>query len=187
MHCNPTPRQCMFSVIVTTRDASVHASASPEATVRTLAALVPGAISGIIRDVVMTGPRSDSDEGRDIARIADHAGCELADGNTWPEAMRAALKMAREPRIFALQAGFVPESGFYDELSDMTREAIMRPARLLERPASRLHRALPFLAPLAGVAAQKDELARAGGSDFTSWARQIGRMQTMRTRARRVD
>lgn len=209
MHCDLTPRDRMFSVIVTTCDPAVHGSASPEAVARTLAALVPGAISGAVRDVVMTGtewpagPNAPGDPDRrgqnlkDLARIADHAGCEFIVTGKWLDGVKDALKIAREPRVLALQAGYAPESGFYDELSDMAWGATLHPTRLLERPTSALHRALPFLAPLAGIVAERERLIQASGSNFSSsdfktlsfrtWARQVRPMRTMRTRARRVD
>lgn len=201
MHCNLTPRDRMFSVIVTTCDPAVHGSASPEAVARTLAALVPGAISGVLRDVVMTGTERPAGPNaqnlKDMARIADHAGCEFIVTGKWLDGVKDALKIAREPRVLALQAGYAPESGFYDELSDMAWETALRPTRLLERPASLLHRTLPFLAPLAGIVAERDRLIQASGSSFRTssfktssfktWARQVGPTRTMRTRARRVD
>jgi len=192
LHCNLTPKDRMFSVIVTTCDPAVHGSASPEAVARTLAALVPGAISGIVRDVVMAATGQSEQDVKDLARIADHAGCEFIVTEKWLDAVQGALKIAREPRVLALRAGFAPESGFYDELSDLAWEASLRPTRLLERPATALHRTLPFLAPLAGIVAERNRLMQAAGSrasvaSFSAWARHVGPKRTMRTRARRVD
>lgn len=193
MHCNLTPKDSMFSVIVTTCDPAVHGSASPEAVARTLAALVPGAISGAVRDVVMAGvegtagPTERGWDSRDLARIADHAGCEFVVTEKWLDAVKGALKIAREPRVFVLQAGFAPENGFYEELSDLAWETHLSATRFLERPTAALHRALPFLAPLAGIVADKDRLAQASGSSFSAWTRSVGPKRTMRTRARRVD
>ncbi|MDF2118997.1 hypothetical protein PY365_25850 [Roseiarcaceae bacterium H3SJ34-1] len=179
----PATYGSMFSIIVLTQSDNVHASPSSEAVARTLAALVPGAISGVIRDVILAS----MEKSTDIEHIADHAGCELVTAGTWIGTVRLALQKAREPKIFTLQAGFAPESGFYEELSDLGWSASLKASRLLERPETTLQRFLPFLAPVAGLAAAKDRLVNADGPDFRSWAGQLGRMDTMRTRARRVD
>jgi hypothetical protein len=173
----------MFSIIVLTQSGDVHASPSSEAVARTLAALVPGAISGVVRDVILVS----MEKSIDIEHIADHAGCELVIAGTWIETMRLALQKAREPKVFTLLAGFAPESGFYEELSDLGWGGTLKTSRLLERPETTLQRLVPFLAPLAGVAASKDAFVIADGSNFRSWAGRLGRMQTMRTRARRVE
>jgi len=173
----------MFSIIVLTQSGDVHASPSSEAVARTLAALVPGAISGVIRDVTLAS----MEKSIDIEHIADHAGCELVTAGTWIETVRLALRTAREPKVFALLAGFAPENGFYEELSDLGWSGALKTSRLLERPETALQRLVPFLTPLAGVAASKDKFVIADGSNFRSWAGRLGRMDTMRTRARRVE
>jgi hypothetical protein len=95
----------MLSVIIPTE--GVEQSA-----VATLAALVPGAAAGIVREVLLVD-RSDTDV---IERVADVAGCRfLASKGTRVEALAAGARQARGPWLMFLHAGAVLDSGWIEE------------------------------------------------------------------------
>ena len=89
----------MLSAIIATHE-------SERALVRTLAALVPGAVAGVISEVVVAdgGSRDDTEQ------VADVAGCRFM---TSTEPIGSRLKEAaastRTPWLMFLRAGCVPE------------------------------------------------------------------------------
>jgi hypothetical protein len=101
----------MLSVIISTEGAE-----SP--TVATLAALVPGAAAGIIREVLLidragTGP---------IERVADVAGCRfLAFEGSRAAALAEGARQARSPWLMFLHAGAVLDPGWIEETTHFTR------------------------------------------------------------------
>jgi hypothetical protein len=97
----------MISVIIPTEGVERPA-------VATLAALVPGAAAGVIRDVVLVDrPGSDV-----IERVADVAGCNFIkfDGSR-AAALAAGAARTRSPWLMFLHAGAVLDSGWIDEAS----------------------------------------------------------------------
>jgi hypothetical protein len=79
-----------------------------------LAALVPGAAAGIIREVVLVD-RAGTDV---IERVADVAGCRfLAFEGTRAAAMAAGARASRSPWLMFLHAGAVLDSGWIEETS----------------------------------------------------------------------
>jgi hypothetical protein len=118
----------MLSVIIPTEGVEQPA-------VATLAALVPGAAAGIVREVLLVD-RGGSDV---IERVADVAGCRYlrADG-TRGAALAAGARQARSPWLMFLHAGAVLDSGWIDETtqfinlvsaSGRARAAVFRYAR----------------------------------------------------------
>ena len=103
--------------------------------VATLAALVPGAAAGMVREVTLVD-RSDGDA---IARVADIAGCNfLKFEGSRPAALAAGAKQARSSWLMFLHAGAVLDSSWIDEtsqfiqnvaISGRERAAIFRYAR----------------------------------------------------------
>jgi len=95
----------MLSVIIPTKGQEQPA-------VATLAALVPGAAAGVIKEVLlvdraMTGV---------IERVADVAGCRfLAFQGTRAAALAAGARQARSPWLMFLHAGAVLDSGWIEE------------------------------------------------------------------------
>src|SRR5947209_18049816 len=80
--------------------------------VATLAALVPGAAAGIVREVLLVD-RSGSSI---IERVADVAGCRfLASEGTRAAALAAGARQARSPWLMFLHAGAVLDAGWIDE------------------------------------------------------------------------
>jgi hypothetical protein len=95
----------MLSVIIPTEGLEQPA-------VATLAALVPGAAAGIIREVLLVDRAGSSV----IERVADVAGCRfLASEGTRAAALAAGAKQARSPWLMFLHAGAVLDSGWIEE------------------------------------------------------------------------
>jgi len=143
--------------------------------VATLAALVPGAAAGVIRDVVLVD-RSGSDA---VARVADVAGCHFLkfDGSR-AAALAAGAARTRSPWLMFLRAGAVLDSGWIDEaaqfmqgvaLSGRQRAAVFRYARS-PYEAARMRDSLRLMArfisgPSAdqGLLIGRDHYERLGG------------------------
>ncbi|MDB5688115.1 MAG: glycosyl transferase [Rhizorhabdus sp.] len=118
----------MLSVIIPTDGVEQPA-------VATLAALVPGAAAGVIREVLLVD-RAGTDV---IEHVADVAGCGfLTVQGSRAAAMAAGAKQARSPWLMFLHAGAVLDSGWIEETSqfiqrvsgsDRPRAGIFRYAR----------------------------------------------------------
>jgi hypothetical protein len=82
--------------------------------VATLAALVPGAIAGLVRDVVVVDRGSP-----EIAEITDAAGCQLMalDASRGAQ-LKAAAVAARAPWLLFLAPGSVPAGGWIAEVRE---------------------------------------------------------------------
>jgi hypothetical protein len=97
--------EAMLSVIIPTEGAEHPA-------VATLAALIPGAAAGVVREVLLVD-RSDSDV---IERVADVAGCRyLAFKGSRAAALAAGARQARSPWLMFLHAGAVLDHGWIEE------------------------------------------------------------------------
>src|SRR5881275_2732399 len=95
----------MLSVIIPTEGLEQPA-------VATLAALVPGAAAGVIREVLLVD-RSGSGV---IERVADVAGCRFLPFNgSRAQALAAAARQARSPWLMFLHAGAVLDTGWIEE------------------------------------------------------------------------
>src|SRR6201996_9650901 len=118
----------MLSVIIPTEGIE-------ETAVATLAALVPGAAAGVVREGLLVD-RADNGV---IERVADVAGCNfLAFAGTRAAALAAGARQARGPWLMFLHAGAVLDSGWIEEttqfiqtvsMSDRPRAAVFRYAR----------------------------------------------------------
>jgi glycosyltransferase involved in cell wall biosynthesis len=127
----------MLSVVIPTHE-------SERLLVPTLAALVPGAMSGLVSEVVVidAGSKDDTEE------VADIAGCRFmrADG-ALAARLKAGAISTRTPWLMFLRPGCVPETGWMaacerfmeatSQLDDAGRAAVFRPpgAADLMRPA----------------------------------------------------
>jgi hypothetical protein len=118
----------MLSVIIPTEGVEQPA-------VATLAALVPGAAAGVIREVLLV----DSAGNGVIERVADVAGCHfLPFSGPRAAALAAGARQARSPWLMFLRAGAVLDTGWIEETtqfiqsvasSDRPRAGIFRYAR----------------------------------------------------------
>ena len=130
----------MFSIILATHD-------SERALVPTLAALVPGATAGIVREVIVTdgGSRDQTEQ------VADIAGCRfLATADPRGSRLKAAAELARGDWLMFLRPGLVPGATWIDETiaftdaaGDQPRAAVFGREEGLARRTLRLIGALP--------------------------------------------
>ena len=102
----------MFSIVIATHD-------SERALVPTLAALVPGATAGIVREaIVADGGSRDKTEA-----VADIAGCRfLASSQPLGARLKAAASQARGDWLMFLKAGVVPGATWIDEVIAFTEK-----------------------------------------------------------------
>jgi hypothetical protein len=158
----------MLSVIIPTDGVEQPA-------VATLAALVPGAAAGVIREVLLVDRASSGV----IERVADVAGCRfLRFSGSHGAALAAGARQARSPWLMFLHAGAVLDSGWIEETaqfiqgvsnSGRPRAGIFRYARSPYADAG-LRDGLKFVARLiAGPSAEqglliaRDHYDRLGG------------------------
>ena len=143
--------------------------------VDTLAPLVSGAASGVIREVLLID-RTASDA---IARVADITGCTyLASAGSQAAALATGAARARSPRLMLLHPGTVLDAGWNDEVSrfieraamaDKPRAAIFRPAPSpyaepgLRLSLAMLWRSLARPSPDQGLVIARDHYNRLGG------------------------
>ena len=184
----------MLSVIIPTDGVEQDA-------VATLAALVPGAAAGVIKEVLLVD-RADTDV---IAHVADVAGCGfLQFRGSRPAAMAAGAKQARSPWLMFLHAGAVLDAGWIEEtsqfiqrvsMSDRPRAGIFRYARSPYEEA-RFTDGLKYLARMLkgpsadqGLLIARDHYDRLGGYADARRAearllRQLGRSSRTLLRSR---
>lgn len=151
-------------------------------TVRTLGALVPATVEGLVRDVTVLS--AGDDDG--LRTVTEHAGCGLVEAGSFEAALSAAIKGSKMGTVFVIRAGAAFDRGFLDEIAalfgpDRDREAT-RTFLLRQVPEGLASRLLPDLAPVAGVIAPREHLA---GSlrDFAALVRKAGRSRTLASRA----
>ncbi len=94
----------MITVIIETRNQEVHLA-------HLLAALVPAATEGVIRDVIVVDHGS-SDGTR---LVADAAGCTILDASTQKDALSAAVEQARGDWLLFTPATQVFQPEWYEE------------------------------------------------------------------------
>src|SRR5215467_9395131 len=106
-------KDTMLSVVIATHDCE-----RPLAL--TLAALVPGAAEGVIREVIV----ADAGSRDQTAAVADIAGCRLL---VSPESLgirlKAAIAGARAPWLMILRPGVVLEATWIGEVTRFTAES----------------------------------------------------------------
>src|SRR3954469_15551723 len=185
----------MLSVIIPTDGVEQPA-------VATLAALVPGAAAGVVREVLLV----DQARSSVIERVADVSGCRfLPFDGSHAAALAAGARQARSPWLMFLHAGAVLESGWIDEtaqfiqgvsISGRPRAGVFRYARS-PYAETRLRDGLKFVARLIagpsadqGLLIARDHYERLGGSrpvsrrSETRLLRQLGRASRTQLRSR---
>ena len=130
---------------------------------RSLGALVPAAVAGLVRDVTIAGPA-----GLDLGLVADHAGCGFVEAAAERDWLAKALPLAKGPDCLVLRAGFVPGTGFIEELRDQPAKArgLLRAA-----PIAWPQRLFPATAPVAAAVAPLDLWRAQGEQDFPHMVR----------------
>jgi hypothetical protein len=103
----------MISVVIGTRDSELLLAS-------TLAALVPGAVAGLVREVIVAdGGSTDATE-----TVADVAGCRFfASAELLGARLNVAAAMARGDWLLFLRPGSVPGSRWIDEVQRFMQEA----------------------------------------------------------------
>ena len=96
----------------------IDAADDPNGLALTLATLVPGAVEGLVRDVVVI------DRGLDAAtrKVADHAGCRIAEGESLP----TVLANAKGDWLLLLETGARPSVDWVDSVTAHIGEVEMR-------------------------------------------------------------
>jgi hypothetical protein len=151
-------------------------SAPPEAIVRTLTALVPAAVEGVVRDLALCAPR----ETKDLLRICDHAGCDFL-ALDYGAAMGGALTQLKEPRAFILRAGRAPQHGYLGEVADLLA-AGERAAVLRDAPHNLATRLAPALSPVSALIAARADLQEAPLADVGRLAARLKGARTLKAR-----
>jgi hypothetical protein len=103
----------MLSVIIATEN-------SERPLLATLAALVPGALAGLVREVIV----ADAGSRDETAKVADIAGCRLvASAMPIGARLKSAAGTARAPWLLFLRPGAVPEATWIDEARRFVSDA----------------------------------------------------------------
>ena len=185
----------MLSVIIPTEGVEQPA-------VATLAALVPGAAAGVIREVLLVDRAGNGV----IERVADVAGCRFLEfEGTRAAALAAGARAARSPWLMFLHAGAVLDNGWIDETtqfiqnvsgSDRPRAGVFRYARS-PYADTRLRDGFKFVARMItgpsaeqGLLIARDHYERLGGyrpdarRSETRLLRRLGRASRTQLRSR---
>ncbi len=153
-------------------------AAPPEAIVRTLTALVPAAVEGVLRDLALCAPQ----ESKDLLRICDHAGCDFIAAAAGAP-MREALARLKEQRVFLLRAGRAPQHGYLGEVSDLVALGAGAGAALLrDAPHNLVTRIAPSLSPVSALICARADLADAPLADVGRLASRLKAPRTLRAR-----
>jgi glycosyltransferase involved in cell wall biosynthesis len=108
----------MLSVVIATHD-------HERALLPTLAALVPGAVAGVVHEVIV----ADAGSSDATAQIAEAAGCRiLASKEGRGARLKAAAAVARAQWLLFVWPGFVPDSNWIDQVTRFVEDT-ERPGR----------------------------------------------------------
>lgn len=159
--------------------ALVLANGPPVLLSRTLASLVPGAVEGLVREVVVIG-----DAEGDIGKVANHAGCAIVGSGGTADA----IGRARGEWLLLVEAGIQFLPGWVDGVSDHIAEASPSAAaarfRLVRTGRFSLLGALRREAPL-GVGVLMRRVPVASGTDIAALARSARARRVLNAEVRR--
>ena len=169
-------RSHMLSTLVLSSPAAADTTRRASDLLRTLAALVPATVEGVVRDVTLL----QVGEGGSVASIADEAGCNLVEARDFPAALARGIADARSAWIFVVKAGTVPSRIFGEEAARALELSLETGGALLlrEHPRGVLARWFPSLAPVAGVILPRERLA---GMRCASFAEVVRRARPARS------
>ena len=170
----------MLSTIVLTPPTAVDATRAAAALLRTLSALVPAAMDGVVRDVTLLHVGEDAH----VAGIADEAGCQSVEEKDFPAALARGIAGARSPWIFVVKAGTVPSRLFSEEALRALGSSLGEGgAVLLRETPTGLARWLPWLTPVAGVILPRARLAEGRCASFADVVRRARPARSLPTAA----
>lgn len=174
-------RSHMLSTLVFAPSAADDATRRGRALLRTLAALVPAAVEGIVRDVTLL----QVGDGTSYAGIADEAGCHVVAETDFPAALARGVAGARSSWIFVVKAGTVPSRIFGEEAARALEGLLGTGGALLLRgqPNGFLTRCFPSLAPVVGVIVPRALLAEGRCASFADVVRRARPARTLPTSA----
>jgi hypothetical protein len=172
----------MLSTIVAIRSAgSDRHPLRADQLARTLSALVPLAVEGLLSEVVLAGAPVSAEQ----KVVADHSGCGVVEGPDARQALARALQGTAKPLVFVLDAGIVPGDGLVEEIGRAMREDPPDNHALLLREESRALR-WPFgRDAVAGIIAPRRLLLAVDAPDFAGLVR-VKPARDLRVRGRRV-
>lgn len=173
----------MVSVVLLGSSTAAGRAPTSGDAVRTLSALVPGAVDGAIRDVQLLATAGAQDP--DLATVAEHAGCAYLAASL-PQALAEAVKAARSPQILVLLAGVSFDRALTDEMAGVAaRHArwLAEGVGLKAAESSPLGRLLPRFAPTLGVLTTRDRLAAVSPASVPALWRALRPRRTFKTHA----
>ncbi|HEY1735952.1 MAG TPA: hypothetical protein VGG12_04840 [Methylovirgula sp.] len=167
----------MLSVIILCEDSA--APDRPEAIVRTLVPLVGAAVKGLVRDVVVAGPR-----GRELQLIGDHAGCAIVEADSVSERLARGYAAAKGDTLMLLAAGHIPETGFFEEVEDVLAAGLAARGFFLRAlPETLIEKVMP---KTVGLIAPRAQCAGAGAASLRDLIAALKPRDLLRRRLRRV-
>lgn len=171
----------MISVVLLGSGPANGQACTSGAAVRSLAALVSGAVEGVIRDVQLLAPTA----APDLAKVAEHAGCAYAAGDLTVLVPRAVAD-ARSGSVLLLAAGTSFDRAVTDEMADVvTRHGdwLAGGMALKSVGTGPLGRMLPRFAATVGVLAARDRLAGVAAATMPAVWRAVRPRRSFTTRA----
>ena len=171
----------MLSTLVFAPPAAHDATRRASALLRTLAALVPATVEGIVRDVTLLQVGG----GPSFAEIADEAGCHVVEDRDFPAALARGVAGARSSWIFIVKAGTIPSRIFGEEAARALEGSLATGGALLlrEQPNGFLARCFPALAPVAGVILPRARLTEGRCASFAEVVRRARPARSLPTSA----
>jgi hypothetical protein len=143
-----------------------------EAVARSLGALVRAAVEGVLRDV---------------ATLADHAGCAFVETDCARDGLSRAVAQMRANILLVLEGGYAPPSGFAEEVGDLLLDAAnFRGALLRVAPDSLVTRLAPGLARPVGALALRHDIRSAAPRDLADLIRRLKIRRAMTVRAQKM-
>ena len=142
----------------------------PGEIVRTLAALVPAAVEGVVRDVCLVAPTDDGG----LSDVADHAGCAFAAAPSFAEAISVGSRQVRSASILVAQGGMVTDRPLIEELLLLlpSLDGGNHPFYVVRgERRDFLGRLVPALAPAAALLAPRAWLSGANAADLARLVR----------------
>lgn len=143
----------------------------PGEVVRTLAALVPAAVEGIVRDVCLVAPT----DSQGLADVADHAGCAFAAAPSFTAAVSLGSRQLRSNHVLVAQGGMVVDRPLVEELLLLLPTLDTETRGFYIVRAERrdfLGRLIPALAPAAALLGPRAWLGVAAATDFARLVRE---------------
>ena len=145
----------MLSAIIIATD-TIDGPARADFLARCLASLIDACVQGVVADAAIIG-----EPGRNLARIAEDAGCGFVETGDATEGLRQALATVRRDQIFLLSAGYAVERGFADELNDLFAYGDPGAPRTLRAASTTFAtRLFPALSRPAGAVASRQALTQ---------------------------